>query len=102
MSWTAVGAVFGGVVVILLLHLLVSPGRTSAGVRSSESAGRDDDRYWMGGILYNNPDDPALFVPKRAGMGRTVNIGHPEGKLILFGPLALPVLLAILKALSSR
>jgi Predicted membrane protein len=44
---------------------------------------RDDDRYWSGGILYNNPDDPDLFVPKRYGLGWTVNIGHPQGKLVI-------------------
>lgn len=30
---------------------------------------RDDDRYWVGGFFYNNPDDPAMFVPKRYGLG---------------------------------
>ncbi|GLV57215.1 membrane protein [Dictyobacter sp. S3.2.2.5] len=43
---------------------------------------RDDDRYWIGGILYYNPEDPALWVEKRMGMGMTINFGNPTGKII--------------------
>ncbi|HET8843370.1 MAG TPA: DUF5808 domain-containing protein, partial [Ktedonobacteraceae bacterium] len=44
---------------------------------------RDDDRYWFAGFCYYNPNDPALFVPKRFGGGWTVNFGHRGGKLFL-------------------
>ncbi|GHO87329.1 DUF1648 domain-containing protein [Dictyobacter formicarum] len=43
---------------------------------------RDDDRYWIGGILYYNPEDPALWVEKRMGLGWTINFGNPMGKII--------------------
>jgi uncharacterized membrane protein len=36
----------------------------------------DDDRYWLGGFLYCNKDDPSLFVEKRFGMGYTLNFGN--------------------------
>jgi uncharacterized membrane protein len=39
---------------------------------------RDDDRYWLlGGFMYYNPDDPALFVINRWGIGITPNLAHP-------------------------
>lgn len=60
---------------------------------------RDDDRYWLGGIFYNNPDDPEPFVPKRHGLGWTVNIGHPVGKLVIVvmvAMLLLPLALTVL------
>jgi len=39
---------------------------------------RDDDRYWLlGGFMYSNPDDPALFVINRWGIGITPNLAHP-------------------------
>src|SRR5579883_3348786 len=57
---------------------------------------RDDARYWLGGVIYNNPGDPDLIVPKRFGYGRTVNFGRPLGKVILMGPLLLPVVLGLL------
>lgn len=43
----------------------------------------DDDRYWKGGLVYVNRHDPALFVPKRFGVGWTVNAGHPAGMAIV-------------------
>lgn len=97
-----------GIVIAFLLHLLLplgrcrSPGDSSSDRRFDAPIYRDDDRNWIGGILYNNPDDPDLFVLKRLGFGRTVNIGRPLGKVIMFGPLLLPIVLAVLKALSQR
>lgn len=32
--------------------------------------------YWKWGIFYFNPDDPALFVPKRHGFGYTLNFAN--------------------------
>ncbi|MFI5268664.1 MAG: DUF5808 domain-containing protein [Chloroflexota bacterium] len=61
---------------------------------------RDDDRYWyLGGCLYNKPDDPALFVLNRWGIGFTVNVGHPLGTTVAVGILLFLVLVAILPAL---
>lgn len=39
---------------------------------------------------YYDPNDPRIFVPKRiAGMGWTINIGHPVGKIMGLGILVL-------------
>lgn len=44
----------------------------------------EDDKYWLlGSQFYNNPEDPALFVAKRVGVGFTINIGKPAGKIII-------------------
>lgn len=59
---------------------------------------RDDARYWYGGFFYFNPDDPAVLVPKRFGLGFTVNLGHPLGKVFIIAMailLLLPVALAL-------
>jgi len=32
---------------------------------------------WKGGLFYVDKADPALFVPKRSGLGYTFNFGHP-------------------------
>ena len=42
----------------------------------------DDDDVWILGSLYYNPDDKRLNVEKRAGIGGTINLAHPVGKLI--------------------
>lgn len=36
-----------------------------------------DDRYWKLGISYFNPDDPAVFLTKRFGVGWTFNYARP-------------------------
>ncbi|WIX78808.1 DUF5808 domain-containing protein [Amycolatopsis carbonis] len=38
---------------------------------------RDDDRFWKGGLLYVNRADHAVFVPKRFGIGWTLNFANP-------------------------
>lgn len=85
-------------VLILFWHPKPSWTHTDASVdrQLSGPVFRDDDRYWYGGVFYHNPDDPALFVPKRFGLGWTVNLGHPQGKLVLVVLLLLPLLLALL------
>ncbi len=57
------------------------------------------DSAWIGGLFYYNPDDPALFVEKRYGLGWTVNFGHPQARLILLGLLLVPLVLSLLPVL---
>lgn len=90
-----------GLLIVGVLVVLFLPAQrpqqntdTSADRYVSNNVFRDD-RYWYG-FIYNNPDDPNMFVPKRYGLGWTVNFGHPWGKLFLFGTLAIPLALAIL------
>jgi len=42
------------------------------------------DECWSMGDTYNNPNDPALFVPKRIGWGYTINIGN-RGSWVVVG-----------------
>jgi uncharacterized membrane protein len=42
------------------------------------------ERWSLGGI-YSNPQDPALFVPKRMGFGYTLNFGNRWAKPFLAG-----------------
>ena len=50
----------------------------------------DDDDHWLGGVIYYNPKDKRLNVEKRVGVGGTVNLAHPVGKLIgVFGALSI-------------
>lgn len=61
-----------------------------------------EDRLWISGIFYNNPEDPRLMVPRRdgTGHGHTVNLGNRAGRigaicfvaLVVLVPLALAVL----------
>jgi uncharacterized membrane protein len=53
------------------------------------------DRCWKLGILYFNPDDPALFVEKRFGIGYTVNFGNWWSWVLLGLLIVGPVILTI-------
>jgi hypothetical protein len=46
----------------------------------------DDQQHWKNGI-YNNPDDPRIWVPKRYGVGYTLNTGSRKGKRFFYGTL---------------
>ncbi|MEO9029750.1 MAG: DUF5808 domain-containing protein [Ktedonobacteraceae bacterium] len=88
------------VVLILFLPLPRSQRKASTPADRGRTGvvSRDDDRYWYG-FFYSNPDDPALLVPKRFGLGWTINFGHPQSKLFIIGMmliLLLPVVVVIL------
>jgi len=57
----------------------------------SEVVERDDDRYWIGGLIYNNPNDSSFLVEKRVGIGMTMNVGTLAGKLVVAGMVLLLV-----------
>ena len=42
----------------------------------------DDDDNWIFGMFYYNPKDNRLNVEKRVGVGGTINIAHPMGKIL--------------------
>lgn len=44
---------------------------------------REDDDNYIFGMIYYNPNDPAFFVEKRAGVGWTVNVARPMGKVAM-------------------
>ena len=62
------------------------PGAETVGDRTA-------DTHWKGGLFYVNPDDPALFVEKRIGIGYTLNFGRP-GAWAIIGLLILIPLMA--------
>ena len=59
---------------------------------------RDDDRFWKGGLLYVNRDDPALVVGARFGVGWALNFGNPAAWLLIAGTAATWAGLAVLGA----
>jgi uncharacterized membrane protein len=98
-----VGALLIGsvVVVLLLAAILTSMGQGGTRLAHLPAPGtapigdRTPDACWKGGIFYVNPDDPALFIEKRFGIGYTLNFAHPTAWLLMaFLLLVLPALAA--------
>ena len=74
----------------------------TASHRSAES-GADDatigdrtaDRHWKLGLIYFNPDDPAVWVEKRIGIGYTTNMARSEPWFMLGGLVLLLTLIVL-------
>lgn len=63
----------------------------------------EEGRHWRGGVFYHNPEDPRLWVPKRLGIGWTLNYARPSALWITLALLTVPlgaVVLALLRARS--
>ena len=70
------------------LHAETEAGPSTAG-------GTPPDEHWKAGVFYVNRDDAALFVPKRFGIGYTLNFGHATAWVIMGLVLVLPLILAL-------
>ena len=95
-------SVIPSVVGLVLVVAIVSRMRHRfPGQLNVESAGprrvmnRDDDSFWKAGMIYYNRDDPSVIVPKRFGIGYTVNYGNPLIKIAILILLASLVWLLI-------
>jgi uncharacterized membrane protein len=89
----------------LLILVAVAVRTGQAGSRLPGSAdhqspvvNRDDDRFWKGGLIYINRDDPAIMVGNRFGIGWTPNLGNPKACLLYGGILAAIIALAVVRA----
>lgn len=86
---------------VLTLGFMTGQGGSRVRVRDAGAptgtVNRDDDRYWKLGLFYFNPEDPALFLEKRFGIGWTVNYARPMAWVLILGPLVLiaVILLAV-------
>ena len=83
-------AVLAGVLaytlVLMVIVLIVAKDQIAIEkryARDTELELLDDDDCWILGMFYYNPNDTRLNVEKRFGVGGTVNIAHPAGKVIM-------------------
>jgi hypothetical protein len=80
--------VFVLVVVVVLARLGQGGSRLATAQGLSTSSGvpvgdRTLDRYWKLGVFYFNPDDSAIFVEKRFGLGYSLNFARPTTWFIM-------------------
>jgi uncharacterized membrane protein len=78
---------FAGVLVLVVVAIAITRGLPREPVRNPSA--------WRAGIIYFDPDDPALFVPKRSGLGYTFNFARPSALLITVVLLVLPLAVAV-------
>ena len=85
---------------LVLAFLAVVVRLTAAAAVDAARADPGGEERWKWGLFYRNADDEALFVPKRVGVGYTLNFARPgawilSAALLLFlvASMLLPVLL---------
>jgi uncharacterized membrane protein len=91
-------------VVAIVLSVVVGI-RAAVNMRHAKPALRQtEDAYWRRAGLYINPQDPALFVPLRNGLGWTLNLGRPRAVmfLLLFAAFGIGVPIVLLKLLLGQ
>ena len=54
------------------------------------ASGTPDHAWKIGGLIYFNPHDPAIWVEQRVGLGYTLNIGNSRAWLLI-GMMVAPV-----------
>jgi uncharacterized membrane protein len=81
-------------IVLLALFMLHRPQEPMPAEGDPTVGDGTEDRYWIGGVIYVNPNDPALFVERRFGIGYTLNLGNRLSWLIM-GPILLLALLPL-------
>lgn len=95
---TALPMIFSALMMIGIIILIITTGQSgnritvqTININDGTKITRDDDRFWKLGFLYYNPNDPALFVEKRFGIGWTINMGRPLALIIFIGIIVLAV-----------
>lgn len=79
------GSLITSFIIILLIVLLCKKLEKINGIyrkKQSEEVMSDDESLWIGGMLYNNPNDKHILVNKRIGIGSSINIGTFWGKTL--------------------
>ncbi len=77
------------IVLVITVYRRLANARTELLQLEDNPVYSDDDEYWSNGFTYHNPHDKSLLVPKRVGVGETINTGTLAGKLIMGGVVGL-------------
>lgn len=97
----------------ILFVILIRTGRTGAYparlatepniLAETQTAGdRTPDECWRAGMFYVNPDDPAVLVEKRFGIGYTLNFGRPVAWILMAFILALVTVPLVIAFVSTH
>lgn len=93
---TVVALIWVGIVIVFSALTGQAGGRLAAQLRTTDEVAADDDEHWVLGAFYFNPQDPSLIVPKRFGIGWTINHAHPIAWLTIGALIAFTIGFSIL------
>lgn len=74
-----------GVVLLFARHLprLTRLADELAALAGSDALGTRAEGWRLGGLVYYAPEDPALAVPRRSGLGQTLNLARPAAWAVI-------------------
>lgn len=99
-SISAIGAILAVGTLTIAILMIVAITRVNAKVDRLIEAGEisassvsspDNDAHYIGGLIYHNPDDPAIFVDRRAGVGLSLNFAHWQARAIAVAIVVVPL-----------
>lgn len=89
-KWTPLLTLIFVIITVIPIVLNIKIGQGGSNLKSDEEeeinnevSNIDDDYFWKLGSIYYNPNDPALFVEKRFGVGWTLNFANKKSVIIL-------------------
>lgn len=98
--------------VAVLFFILIRTGQGGANLARAETkpgiveqqpvGDQTPDRCWRAGMFYVNPNDPAVLVEKRFGIGYTLNFGRPAAWLLMAFILAVVILPLVIGFVSTQ
>jgi uncharacterized membrane protein len=86
------GRIVLSVLLILVMAIAFGMWRMRRGARVLQARGLFAGLEGWNGIIYSNPQDPRIWVPKITGPGYTLNFAHRGAWLWLLAILAVPLL----------
>ena len=95
--WSSLAVMAVGCVVVIAVYIrpLITIQDELTKLGGSDVLGTRNDGWKWGGAVYYAPDDPAVFVPKKLGIGQTMNFARAWSWIILAAILVVPVVLAL-------
>ena len=71
-------------------------------IAGSDVLGTRADGWRAGGLIYYAPEDPAVFVPKKVGIGQTLNFARPGAWLFIGGITVVPLVITAVALLLAQ
>jgi uncharacterized membrane protein len=79
----------------LFLPRMVKLQEELRAIAGSDVLGTHAGGWRAGGLIYYAPEDPAVFVPKKVGIGQTLNFGRPGAWAFIAVITVLPLVIAL-------
>lgn len=86
----------------VLIAIVVGVRRMKRAQEEIRRMGKEGEFEGWNGVLYRNPNDPRLWVPKLIGIGYTLNFAHRWAWPVLISIISIPLITVLVIFLSVR